>query len=117
MRMNLTKYMSNIYHEINLVSWNDFIFLYLLLRRRRRYRYRSVPLPAPPPPAADFGQVITPEQLFGLIPFCMIYGAGLQITLLNFGQFSSWPWPWISKAKYGICFISVKNGLIDTKRK
>ena len=28
-----------------------------------------------------------------------------------------WPWPWIFKVKYGICSISVKNGLIATKRK
>ena len=28
-----------------------------------------------------------------------------------------WPWPWIFKVKYGICYISVKNGAIATKRK
>ena len=28
-----------------------------------------------------------------------------------------WPWPWIFKVKYGICYISAKNGLIATKRK
>ena len=30
-----------------------------------------------------------------------------------------WPWPWprFFKVKYGICYISAKNGLIVTKRK
>ena len=28
-----------------------------------------------------------------------------------------WPWPWIFKVKYGICYISAKNGLIGTKQK
>ena len=28
-----------------------------------------------------------------------------------------WPWPWIFKVKYGICYFSVKNGLIATKQK
>ena len=28
-----------------------------------------------------------------------------------------WPWPWIFKVKYGICYISAKNGLIATERK
>ena len=28
-----------------------------------------------------------------------------------------WPWPWIFKVKYGICYISAKNGSIATKQK
>ena len=28
-----------------------------------------------------------------------------------------WPWPWLFKVKYGICYISVKNGPIATKQK
>ena len=28
-----------------------------------------------------------------------------------------WPWPWIFKVKYGIGYISAKNGPIATKRK
>ena len=28
-----------------------------------------------------------------------------------------WPWPWVFKVKYGICYISAKNGPIFTKRK
>ena len=28
-----------------------------------------------------------------------------------------WPWPWRFKVKYGICYISAKNGAIATKRK
>ena len=30
---------------------------------------------------------------------------------------SPWPWPWIFKVKFGICYISAKNGLIATKWK
>ena len=39
------------------------------------------------------------------------------ITLLDFGQFSSFAWPWIFKVKYGIFYISVKNGCIAMKWK
>ena len=28
-----------------------------------------------------------------------------------------WPWPWICEVKYGICYISAKNGPIARKRK
>ena len=28
-----------------------------------------------------------------------------------------WPWPWIFKVKYGICYISAKNGPIAMERK
>ena len=28
-----------------------------------------------------------------------------------------WPWSWIFKVKYGICYISAKNGPIATKQK
>ena len=28
-----------------------------------------------------------------------------------------WPWPWMFNVKYGICYISAKNGPIATKRK
>ena len=28
-----------------------------------------------------------------------------------------WPWPWIFKVKYGICYISAKNGPIAMKQK
>ena len=30
---------------------------------------------------------------------------------------SPWPWSWILKVKYGICYISAKNGLIAMKQK
>ena len=39
---------------------------------------------------------------------------------LNCGQWVwhlLWPWPWISKVKYGSCYISAKNYPIATKRK
>ena len=39
------------------------------------------------------------------------------MTWLDFDWFSLWPWPCIFKVKYGICYISVKNGPIATKRK
>ena len=39
------------------------------------------------------------------------------MTWLDFGRFSSWPWPRFFKVKYGICYISAKNGPIATKRK
>ena len=39
------------------------------------------------------------------------------MTWLDFGWFSSWPWPRFFKVKYGICNISAKNGPIATKRK
>ena len=41
----------------------------------------------------------------------------LVIWLFYFGWFSSWPWPWIFKVKYRICYISAKNGPIATKQK
>ena len=41
----------------------------------------------------------------------------LKIVWLDFGRFSLWPWPKIFKVKYGICFISAKNGSIVTKQK
>ena len=28
-----------------------------------------------------------------------------------------WPWPWIFKVKYGICYISTKNGPVSVKQK
>ena len=28
-----------------------------------------------------------------------------------------WPWPWLFKVKYGICYMSAKNGKIATKQK
>ena len=37
--------------------------------------------------------------------------------LIRFGWFLSWPLPSIVKVKYGICYISAKNGPIATKRK
>ena len=84
------------------------MFLYRFVRRRR----------APPPPAADscpcdnFWTTFWIYFIFGTI-VC----PDLQITWLDFGPFSSRLWPWIFKVKYGICYISAKNGPIVTKRK
>ena len=49
--------------------------------------------------------------------FGKIDGHDLMITWLDFGRFSSWPWPWIVKVRYGIRYISSKNGPIATKQK
>ena len=49
--------------------------------------------------------------------FGTIVGPNLCITWLDFGWFSPWPWPRFFKVKYGICYISAKNGPIDTNRK
>ena len=49
--------------------------------------------------------------------FGTIVGPDLQITWLHFRRFSSWPLPRFFKVKYGICYISAKNGPIATKRK
>ena len=38
-----------------------------------------------------------------------------QIYLLNYRS-QMWPWPWIFKVKYGICYISTKSGPIATKQ-
>ena len=76
------------------------------------------PPPAPPPPAADscsrdnFWTTFWISFIFGTI-----VGPDLQITWLHFRRFSSWPWPRFFKVKYGICYISAKNGPIATKRK
>ena len=40
-----------------------------------------------------------------------------QKTGPDFGQFLLWPWPWIFKVKYGICYISAGNGLIARNEK
>ena len=40
-------------------------------------------------------------------------GLTLDMTL----AFSSWPWPWISTVKYGICYFSARNGPIATKQR
>ena len=75
------------------------------------------PLP-PPPPAADSCSRDNFWTTFWIsFIFSTIVGPDLQITWLDFGRFSSWPWPRFFKVKYGICYISAKNGPIATKRK
>ena len=46
---------------------------------------------------------------------CLSLPVKVSMHLIKSPQ--SWPWPWILKVKYEICYISVKNGLITTKRK
>ena len=77
------------------------MFLYLFVRRWRQGPQILV-------------HAITFEQLFGFLSFwhdCWPWPIDYLI------RFSSWPWPWIFKVKYGICYISAKNGPIATKRK
>ena len=85
----------------------DLMFLYRFVRRRRRRRRRPQILV----------HAITFEQLWISFIFGTIIGPDLKITWLDFGRFWSWPWPRFFKVKYGICYISAKNGPIATKRK
>ena len=81
----------------------DFMFLYRFVCRRR---------------PQILVHAITFERHFWIsFIFSTIVGPDLQITWLDFGRFSSWPWPRFFKVKYGICYISAKNGPIATKRK
>ena len=81
------------------------MFLYRFVCRRRRSRPQSCS-------RHNFWTTFWISLNFGTI-VC----SDLKITRLDFCQFSSWPWPWIFKLKYGIYYISAKNGLIATKRK
>ena len=47
--------------------------------------------------------------------FGRIDGPDLQVSWLDW--FLSWTWPQIFKVKYGICYISAKNGQIAMKQK
>ena len=70
------------------------------------------------PPAADSCPRDNFWTTFGIsFIFGTIVGPDLQITWLHFRRFSSWPWPRFFKVKYGICYISAKNGPIAMKRK
>ena len=81
----------------------DFMFLYRFVRRRR---------------PQILVHAITFEQLFGFLSFlAQLLALTCMITWLHFRRFSSWPWPRFFKVKYGICYISAKNGPIATKRK
>ena len=117
----------------------DFMFLYWFVRRRRRrrpqvlvhtitferlfgflsfFRRRRRRRRRPPPPAADSCSRDNFWTTFWISFICStIVGPDLQITWLDFGRFLSWPWPRFFKVKYGICYISPKNGPIATKRK
>ena len=71
-----------------------------------------------PRPATDFCPHDNFLTTFWIsLIFGTIVGPDLQITWLDFGRFSSWPWTWIFKVKYGICYISAKNRPIATKQK
>ena len=64
-------------------------------------------MPVRTPLAADFCQRDNFSTTFWIsFIFGTNVGPDLWITWLDFGRFSSWPWPWIFMVKYGICFIS-----------
>ena len=48
------------------------------------------------------------KQTYRLNCRAQMWPAGLTLA---------WPWPWIFKVKYGICYISSKNGPIVTERR
>ena len=80
----------------------------------RGWLYVFVPVRMPPPDFClrdNFWTTFSISFVFGTL-----VGPDLKITWLDFGRFSSWPWP-IFKVKYGICYISAKNGPIATKQK
>ena len=85
----------------------------------RGWLYVFVPVRKPPLPAADscpHNNFWTTFRIF-LNIFYRINDPDLYINWLDFGRFSSWPWPSIFKVKYGICFISAQNGPIAMKQK
>ena len=79
--------------------------------------YVFVPVCTPPPGADSCARDIFLTTFGSFFIFGTIVGPDLQITWLDFGRFLSRPWPWIFKVKYGISYISAKNGPIATKRK
>ena len=64
---------------------------------------------AVPPLAADYCSRDNSSTTFWIsFMFGTIVGPDLQTTWLDFGRFLSWPWHWIFKIKYGICYLSQK---------
>ena len=74
--------------------------------------YAAAPPAAASCPRDNFWTTFWISFIFGTI-----VGPDLKITWLDFGRFPSWPWPRFFKVKYGICYISAKNGPIAMKRK
>ena len=77
------------------------LFLYRLVRRHRR-------------PHSCF-HAITSEQLFRFLSF--LVGLMNLTYRLPDSILVDWPWSWIFKVKYEICYILAKNGPIATKLK
>ena len=66
--------------------------------------------PPPPPPAANSCSRDNFWTTFWIsFNFCTIDGPDWVWPW-------PWPWPWIFKDKYGICYISAKNGATAKKR-
>ena len=81
------------------------MFLYRFVRRSRRRPQILV-------------HSITFEQRFGLLLFlARLFALTYSLFDLMLVDFRRTPWPWIFKVKYGICYISAKNGPIATERK
>ena len=108
--------LGNITHnQVTPVYWG---WLYVFVPVRTPPPPPPPPPPLPPPPAADSCSRDNFWMTFWIsFIFSTIVDPDLQITWLDFGRFSSWPWPRFFKVKYGICYISTKNGPIATKRK
>ena len=97
------------------MSWSSCLYLNLLVIKSL---YVFVPVCTLPPPSAEFCSRHNFWTTFWIsFIFGMIVGPDLYITWLDFGQFSLWPWPWIFKVKYGICYISAKMVRLPQNKK
>ena len=100
-------------------KWPPFSSGQWLSHLYRGWLHVFVPVRTPPhAPPQTFVHARTSKQLLQTsLIFGRVNDPDLQITWLYFGRFSSWPWPWIFKVIYRICFIAGKNGPIATKQK
>ena len=71
--------------------------------------YVFVPVHTPAAAAADSCSRYNFWTTFGISFICgTIVGPDLQITWLDFGRFSSWPWPWISRSSMELAISQPK---------
>ena len=49
-------------------------------------------------------RVLSSLDFFHFCHDCWLWPIDYMIRWLVFGRFLSWPWPWIFKVEYGICF-------------
>ena len=125
---NIKTFNFQLYHlRIFMIIWRSFnINIYLFINLLSHPSILGVtlcfvPYRTPPPPPAAAADSCSRDNFWTIYWISFIFGTivgpDLLITWLDFGRFSSWPWPWIFKVKYRICYISAKNGPIATKRK